>query len=108
MSNDSDNAAVYNILAFTFDGQDTAGQLVKEIKSSSAEGVSSIMIEFMPDIDIDDALQYVRDKVDLAKGDLPDGAEEPIIKEMNIAELPVIKAAINFMIAISALPTRAA
>jgi uncharacterized membrane protein len=36
MSNDSDNAAVYNILAFTFDGQDTAGQLVKEIKSSGA------------------------------------------------------------------------
>jgi uncharacterized membrane protein len=36
MSNDSDNAAVYNILAFTFDGQDTAGQIVKEIKSSGA------------------------------------------------------------------------
>lgn len=36
MSNDSDNAAVYNILAFTFDGQDTAGKLVKEIKSSGA------------------------------------------------------------------------
>jgi hypothetical protein len=26
MSNDSDSAAVYNILAFVFDGQDTANQ----------------------------------------------------------------------------------
>ena len=33
MSNDS---AVYNILAFTFDGQDTAKQTVKDIKSSGA------------------------------------------------------------------------
>jgi uncharacterized membrane protein len=35
MSNDKKvSSNVYNILAFTFDGQDTAGQLVKEIKSS--------------------------------------------------------------------------
>ena len=36
MSNDSDSAAVYNILAFNFDGQDTANQTVKDIKSSGA------------------------------------------------------------------------
>ncbi len=34
MSNDS--SAVYNILAFNFDGQDTANQTVKDIKSSGA------------------------------------------------------------------------
>jgi uncharacterized membrane protein len=36
MSDQSESSAVYNILAFTFDGQDTAGQIVKEIKSSGA------------------------------------------------------------------------
>jgi len=36
MSDSSDSSAVYNILAFTFDGQDTAGQTVKDIKSSGA------------------------------------------------------------------------
>ena len=37
MSDDKkESSSVYNILAFTFDGQDTAGQLVKEIKSSGA------------------------------------------------------------------------
>ena len=32
----SNNSAVYNILAFTFDGQDTAKEKLKEIKSSGA------------------------------------------------------------------------
>jgi uncharacterized membrane protein len=36
MSDQSESSAVYNILAFAFDGQDTAGQIVKEIKSSGA------------------------------------------------------------------------
>ena len=36
MSSGSNDSAVYNILAFTFDGQDTANQTVKEIKSSGA------------------------------------------------------------------------
>jgi len=34
MSNGSNGSAVYNILAFTFDGQDTAYQTVNDIKSS--------------------------------------------------------------------------
>jgi uncharacterized membrane protein len=36
MGNGSNGSAVYNILAFTFDGQPTAGQIVREIKSSGA------------------------------------------------------------------------
>jgi uncharacterized membrane protein len=36
MGNDSDSAAAYNILAFTFEGKDTADQTVKELKSSGA------------------------------------------------------------------------
>lgn len=36
MSNDSTSSAVYNILAFVFDGQKSAGQIVDEIKSSGA------------------------------------------------------------------------
>jgi uncharacterized membrane protein len=36
MSNDSDKSAVYNILAFTFDGQDTAKQTFKDAKSAGA------------------------------------------------------------------------
>jgi len=63
---------------------------VKEITSSSSEGISSITIEFEPNTDIDSALQKVRDKVDVAKTELPDDAEEPVIQEINFSDFPVM------------------
>ena len=65
---------------------------VKEIRSSSSEGMSLIIIEFLPDIQIEDALQYVRDKVDQAKADLPtdEAREDPTISEINIADFPIL------------------
>ena len=63
---------------------------VKEIRSTSSEGISTVVIEFLPDIIIDDAMQYVRDKVDQAKPELPEDAEEPSIQEINIAEFPIM------------------
>jgi len=68
---------------------------VKEIRSVSAEGASMVTVEYMPDVDIDDAMQKVRDKVDQAKGDLPDDLEnDPAIFEINLSEFPIMKVAI--------------
>jgi multidrug efflux pump subunit AcrB len=64
---------------------------VKEITSTSVEGYSSISVEFNTGVNIDDALQKVRDKVDLAKPDLPTEAEEPQIFEFNFAEFPIMQ-----------------
>ena len=63
---------------------------MKEFTSTSSEGLSLINIEFLPEMDIDDALQRVKDKVDLAKPELPRDAEEPVVTEINISELPII------------------
>ena len=65
---------------------------VKEISSTSDEGKSSIMIEFYPDVDIEDALRWVKDKVDIAKAELPidEQRKEPTVSEINIAEFPII------------------
>ncbi|MHC4565815.1 MAG: efflux RND transporter permease subunit [Planctomycetota bacterium] len=63
---------------------------VEEITSSSAEGMSLISVEFTPDVPSEVALQRVRDRVDLAKGELPLDAEEPIITEINFAEMPIM------------------
>jgi len=63
---------------------------VEEITSSSAEGMSMISVEFSPDVPSEVALQRVRDRVDLAKGEIPQEADEPIIKEINFAELPIM------------------
>jgi multidrug efflux pump len=63
---------------------------LKEVRSSSAEGISIITIEFLPDISLDDALQRVRDKVELAKAEMPTDIEEPTLTEVNLAEFPIM------------------
>jgi multidrug efflux pump subunit AcrB len=68
---------------------------VKEIRSSSAEGLSMISVEFTPDVPSDVALQRVRDRVDMAKGELPTDAKEPVIKEINLAEFPIMLVSIS-------------
>lgn len=64
---------------------------VKEITSTTNEGTAVIAVEFETDVDVDEAIQKVRDKVDLAKVDLPDDADEPIVTDTNTAESPVIQ-----------------
>ena len=64
---------------------------VKETISISAESSSMITLEFEPDIDIDTALQKVRDKVDEAIPDLPADMDEPATKEVSANdEFPVM------------------
>ena len=63
---------------------------LKQMRSTSVEGLSFIFLEFEPKTDINDALQKVRDKVDLAQPDIPSEAEDPIISEINTAEFPIM------------------
>ena len=66
-------------------------EAVKKIQSSSTEGMSSIVIEFVAGTDIDDVLNKTKDKVDLAKPELPaDLEEDPEVIEINFAELPIV------------------
>jgi len=64
---------------------------IKEMNSTSAEGYSNINMEFNSDVDIDDAMQKVREKVDLAKPELPSEAEDPVIQEINFSEFPIMQ-----------------
>ena len=64
---------------------------VKTITSISTEGYSSINVEFDAGVDMDEALQRVREKVDIAKPELPDAAEEPQIFEINFAQFPIMQ-----------------
>jgi CzcA family heavy metal efflux pump len=69
---------------------------VEEIRSTSAEGLSTVAIKFLPKVDLDDAVQKVRDKVDQAKNDLPsDLADDPTIKEVNFSDMPVIRVVLS-------------
>ncbi len=64
---------------------------IKELTSSSTEGYSSVVAEFETTVDMEDALQKVREKVDLAKPDLPDEAEEPSVMEFDFTEVPIMQ-----------------
>ena len=63
---------------------------LKKITSSSGESYSVVQLEFDTNIDIDDALQKVRDKVDLVKPELPEDAEDPEVMELNFSDLPIM------------------
>lgn len=63
---------------------------LKEMISTATTGHLSITLEFYTDVDIDQALLDVRQKVDDAKGELPEESKEPKVKEINVALFPVM------------------
>ena len=68
---------------------------VKEITSSSAEGFSSIVIEFEDSVEITEALIDVQDRVDEKKSELPTDALEPIIKKVNFSDQPIFSVGLS-------------
>ncbi len=63
---------------------------LKEIRSVAAEGYASVTLEFDAGFDADQAILDVREKVDLARAELPPGSDEPRVTEVNIALFPVL------------------
>ncbi|GGF60569.1 acriflavin resistance protein [Terasakiella brassicae] len=63
---------------------------VKEMRSTGYEGGGNVTLEFEAGFDADKALDDVRDKVDLAKPELPDETEEPTVHEVNFSLFPVL------------------
>ena len=65
-------------------------QGVKEMSSSAYQGGGNVVLEFQAGADLDKALDDVRNAVDDARRELPDGADEPSVNEVNISEFPVL------------------
>ena len=63
---------------------------IKKMSSSSLEGFTNVVVEFESDMDIDEAVRKVREKVDQAKPDLPEDLDEPIIQEVNFENIPIM------------------
>lgn len=63
---------------------------LKDITSTSKENMSLIMLEFEYGIDIDDATNDVRDKLDLVNSQLPDGASIPVIFKFSADDMPIM------------------
>lgn len=61
-----------------------------EMTSVSAEGASIVTCEFDPDINVEDALQKVREKFDVAKVEFPTDVEDETISELSFSEFPIM------------------
>ena len=68
---------------------------ITDLTSVSDQGYSNVTAEFASDMDMDEALQKVREKIDLAKPELPVDAEDPVISEFNFAEFPIMQVNIS-------------
>ena len=68
---------------------------VKEIKGQSYPNGANVTLEFEAGFDVDKALQDVREAVDVAKAELPVGAEEPTVHEVNMSLLPILAVSLS-------------
>ena len=63
---------------------------IKQMTATAYQGGGNVLLEFQAGANLDKALTDVRNKVSDAKHDLPQGADEPSVNEVNISEFPVL------------------
>jgi len=63
---------------------------VDNVSSVSSEGLSMVVLQFDWGVNLDEAASDIRDKVGLAKGFLPEEADEPVIFKFDLAMMPVL------------------
>ena len=68
---------------------------LKQITAIASQGHAGIIVEFEIDVDHAEASADVREKVDQAKAELPQSAEEPSVNEINLSLFPVIVVALS-------------
>jgi multidrug efflux pump subunit AcrB len=69
---------------------------IKDIRSTSVQDFSSIVIEFSPGVEISKAIQDVKDAVDKSKSELPtDLDQDPNVLEVNTSDFPIMNVNIS-------------
>ena len=63
---------------------------VKDIYSISSEGVGTVMVEFYDTADVKEVFRDVRDKVDSVRREFPEDAEEPIVVDLDLDNMPIL------------------
>ncbi|GAB3092802.1 efflux RND transporter permease subunit [Aestuariicella hydrocarbonica] len=67
-----------------------------EIIATSRESHATLLVKFEAGaVDIDKAMQDVRNAVDRAKAELPQDADEPIVEEITVSDFPTITVALT-------------
>ena len=84
------SADIESLITIPLENELASVKDLKKMTSSSAEGASIISLEFEPEVVIEEALQLVRDRVNKAKPDLPEDADEPTVREISLSDQPMM------------------
>ncbi|MEN7972941.1 MAG: efflux RND transporter permease subunit [Verrucomicrobiota bacterium] len=69
---------------------------VKAISAVAADSVVLFTIEYLAGVDVDTAIQRVKDKIDLARPDLPADLDEPVVEGLNFStDIPIMRFALS-------------
>ena len=63
---------------------------IDELRSSTLEGVSRIVIEFKLERDLDAGVQDVRDKISTVLDKLPEGTKPPLVQKFDVGAVPIV------------------
>ncbi|MCA9583431.1 MAG: efflux RND transporter permease subunit, partial [Myxococcales bacterium] len=81
---------IENLVTIPLENELAGLQDLKKMTSTSAEGVSLVMLEFEPDVVIEDKLQRVRDRVSKARPKIPEDTEETDVQEISFDQFPIM------------------
>ncbi|MCK4563994.1 MAG: efflux RND transporter permease subunit [Verrucomicrobia bacterium] len=69
---------------------------IKTISAMASDSVAVFSIEYLAGVDVDTAIQRVKDKIDLARPDLPQDLDEPVVEGLNFStDIPIMRFAIS-------------
>lgn len=77
---------------------------IEELNSTSTQGFSAVVVEFSPQVVVQDALIDVRDAVDKAKSELPDDLDQdPNVREVDFSRFPIFNVNLSGQMGLSDL-----
>ncbi|QUH19153.1 efflux RND transporter permease subunit [Alkaliphilus sp. B6464] len=86
---------IENLITKQIEGAIATVGNIDTVSSISSEGSSIVIAQFNNGTDMDFAALEIREKVDLIKGVLPDGATQPMVLKIDPNSTPIIQIAIS-------------
>lgn len=81
-----------NLIAIPIEKKLNELENVKNINVMAGDSVAVFTIEYLAGVDVDSAIQRVKDKIDLARPDLPTDLDEPVVEGLNFStDIPIMR-----------------
>jgi Cation/multidrug efflux pump len=68
---------------------------IDTVTSQSSNSISSVVVQFDADLDVDDSIRKVRDALGNVKNELPEDAGDPAVSEVSLDDTPILSVALS-------------